>query len=172
MTNLLVSKATIYGLIPVERIVRDSTEGLTRAIPGGEPQCIRAGPHEIAGVLRMQTSGEPARRACSGRNQGILVGRTPAERLPQRHAMRPPERHRTTHTKAGGAPPAGHDKPAPRAKSVTHASRLVAQTAPSVASGLGLSLLAAGPALRVYSVGFVVTSVWPTVCCAENPRLV
>ena len=36
--------------------------------------------------------------------------------------------------------------PAPQSKPVTHASRLVALVAPSVASGLGLSILAAGPA--------------------------
>jgi len=37
MTNLLVSKATIYWLIPLERVVRDSTEVLTPDIAGGEP---------------------------------------------------------------------------------------------------------------------------------------
>jgi len=36
--------------------------------------------------------------------------------------------------------------PAPQSKPVTHVSRLVALVAPSVASGLGLSILAAGPA--------------------------
>ncbi len=41
MTNLLVSKATIYGLIPIGRVVRDSTEVLTPAIAGGGPHPIR-----------------------------------------------------------------------------------------------------------------------------------
>ena len=42
--------------------------------------------------------------------------------------------------------------PAPQSKPVTPASRLVAQVAPLVASGLGLRILAAGPAhLRLYS---------------------
>src|SRR5260370_15329057 len=36
--------------------------------------------------------------------------------------------------------------PAPQSKPVTHTSRLVALVAPSVASELGLSILAAGPA--------------------------
>jgi hypothetical protein len=66
MTNLLVSKATIYGLIPVGRVVRDSTEVLTPAIAGREPQCIRAKPREISGVLRMQASGQPTPSASTG----------------------------------------------------------------------------------------------------------
>jgi len=42
--------------------------------------------------------------------------------------------------------------PAPQSKPVTHASRLVAHIAPSVASGLGLRILAAEPAAyRLYS---------------------
>src|SRR5207248_5030476 len=42
--------------------------------------------------------------------------------------------------------------PAPQSKPVTHASRVVAHVAPSVASGLGLRILAAGPAVdRLYS---------------------
>ena len=42
--------------------------------------------------------------------------------------------------------------PAPQSKPVTPASRLMAQVAPSVASGLGLRILAAGPARhRLYS---------------------
>ena len=42
--------------------------------------------------------------------------------------------------------------PAPQSKPVTPATRLVAQIAPSVASGLGLRILAAGPArVRRYS---------------------
>src|SRR5207248_5689709 len=42
--------------------------------------------------------------------------------------------------------------PAPQSKPVTPASRLVAHVAPSVASGLGLRILAAGPAVcRLYS---------------------
>ena len=43
-------------------------------------------------------------------------------------------------------------EPAPQSKPVTLASRLVAQVAPLVAIGLGLSILAAGPAVhRLYS---------------------
>jgi hypothetical protein len=42
--------------------------------------------------------------------------------------------------------------PAPQSKPVAHASRLVARGAPSVAFGLGLRILAAGPArIRLYS---------------------
>src|ERR1700732_231609 len=42
--------------------------------------------------------------------------------------------------------------PAPQSKPVTRASRLVAQVAPLVAFGLGLRILAAGPAhVRLYS---------------------
>ena len=42
--------------------------------------------------------------------------------------------------------------PAPQSKPVTHASRLVAQVAPSVAFGLGMRILAAAPAhVRLYS---------------------
>lgn len=42
--------------------------------------------------------------------------------------------------------------PAPQSKPVAHASRLVAQGAPSVALGLGVRILAAGPAhVRLYS---------------------
>jgi len=46
----------------------------------------------------------------------------------------------------------GSTAPAPQSKPVAPASRLVAQVAPSVASGLGLRILAAGPAInRLYS---------------------
>ena len=57
---------------------------------------------------------------------------------------------------------ADRSAPAPQSKPVTPASRLVAQLAPSVASGLGLRILAAGPAyIRLYSYSQPVMSTRP-----------
>jgi hypothetical protein len=54
--------------------------------------------------------------------------------------------------RAGGVTPVEVQQPAPQSKPVAPASRLVAQVAPSVASGLRLRILAAGPAcVRLYS---------------------
>jgi hypothetical protein len=67
--------------------------------------------------------------------------------------------------------------PAPQSKPVTHASRLVAQVAQSVAFGLGLRILAAGPAhVRHYSdrSRYVKSELksWPALVGASGRRLI
>jgi len=64
----------------------------------------------------------------------------------------------------------GSTAPAPQSKPVTHASRLVAQIAPSVAAGLGLRILAAGPATyRLYSYRRHLCEPTPRVCSGHRP---
>ena len=60
--------------------------------------------------------------------------------------------------------------PAPQSKPVTPASRLVAQEAPLVAFGLGLRILAAGPAIfdcTPFAGGYVSQS---SIVCSAHPR--
>jgi hypothetical protein len=77
----------------------------------------------------------------SSRVRGTNRARTPAQSVRLRRVHR-----------AGGVTPLGVQRRPRSQKPVAHASRLVAQVAPSVAFGLGVRILAAGPArVRLYS---------------------
>ena len=71
----------------------------------------------------------------------------------RRKRARTAGRHRVARKQAGWSGwPAEVPPPAPQSKPITLVSRLVARIAPLVAFGLGLRILAAGPAvLRPYS---------------------
>jgi hypothetical protein len=146
---------------PASHAIASDTRGGGRSDPTGRvlvrlhPLAGRSG----VGGHRSPTKAAATRRRVLVRLACALGGRVscaswssslpvPSVGSARKQKARTPERSNRTGTRPPG--PWRYARrsttPAPQSKPVTPASRLVAQVAPSVASGLGLRLLAAGPA--------------------------